>query len=138
MVLYHGSKIGGLKKLEPREATFGDSLVYATPLREIAVIFTRKVGFMNIIAFGKSRNENVYHLIELIPNALKYVYEHEGYIYSFKSDDFYGKEKFPNANLNSFELACNKEVEIENVEKLDSVYEEIIKMGKTGIININF
>ena len=138
MILYQGSKIGGLKTLEPRIATFGDALVYATPSKEIAIIFTRKVGFMNIIAFGKSSDENVYHLIELLPNALKYMYDHKGYIYSFESDDFYGKEKYPNANLNSFELVSNKSVEIENVEVLDSVYDKIIEMGKQGLINIHF
>ena len=64
------------------------------------------------------------------------MYNHKGYIYSFNSDDFYGKEKYPNANLNPFELASNKSVLIENVEILNSVYEKIIEMDKEGLIKI--
>ena len=138
MILYHGSIIEGLKVLEPKSATFGDSLVYATPSKEIAILFTRKTSFLNIIAFGKNQDEKVFHLIELLPNALKYMYDHKGYIYSFESEDFYGKEKYPNANLYSFELASDKSVKIENVEVLDSVYEKIIEMGKQGLIHVHF
>lgn len=136
MILYHGSKMADLKELKPKTATFGEPLVYATPEKEIAIIFTRKIGFNNIIAFGKNSDEKVYNIIELLPNVLKYMYNHKGYIYSFNSDDFYGKEKYPNANLNPFELASNKSVQIENVEILNSVYEKIIEMDKEGLIKI--
>lgn len=39
--LYHGSSVSGLKRLEPHKSTHG-TYVYATPYKELTIIFSKR------------------------------------------------------------------------------------------------
>ncbi len=88
-IVYHASKIQGLKHIEPRISTHGHEWVYATKKKEESVMYLG-IGYDLIIATGSYNGQ--LGIIERFEGALDYAYlNQKGSIYkldgvSFKED----------------------------------------------------
>lgn len=127
--LYHGSANNGIKQLEPRRSTHGN-YVYATPCREIAVIFSARHGDDFTYALYRNEENEPWTLVERIPEAFNTMFNNSSSIYTV--DD----KTFKDIHTGFVELVSDVAVDIINEEKLDNVYDEIKKLSNEGKIQL--
>lgn len=87
--VYHGSKISGLKEIEPRKSTHGKEWVYATKSKCIATIFLKNYGSdFTYVLSGKGTKENPAIIVERKPRMFEKMFSNGGSIYTLSGEDF--------------------------------------------------
>ena len=132
MRLYHGSNIGDIKVLEPRQADHDRPYVYMTTIDVVAAFYlcnaVEKPYYWFPYGFDKNSDIPIYH--ELYPDALKQVSQGvSGYIYEVEADD---SQIIPFKNIPCARLAT-KPIEVVQCTKIENAYElflEYIRQGK--------
>ena len=132
MRLYHGSNIGDIKVLEPRQADHDRPYVYMTTIDVVASFYlcnaVEKPYYWFPYGFDKNSDIPIYH--ELYPDALKQVSEGiSGYIYEVDADD---SQIIPFKNIPCARLAT-KPIEVVQCTRIENAYElflEYIRQGK--------
>lgn len=132
MKLYHGSNIGDIKVLEPRQADHDRPYVYMTTIDVVAAFYlcnaVEKPYYWFPYGFDKDSDIPVYH--ELYPDALRQVSEGiSGYIYEVEADD---SQVIPFKNIPCARLAT-KPIEVVRCTGIENAYElflEYIRQGK--------
>lgn len=132
MRLYHGSNIGDIKILEPRQADHDRPYVYMTTIDVIAAFYlcnaVEKPYYWFPYGFDKDSDVPIYH--ELYPDALKQVSENvSGYIYEVEAND---SQVIPFKNIPCARLATEP-IEVVNSIRIENAYElfmEYIRQGK--------
>lgn len=132
MRLYHGSNIGDIKILEPRQAGHDRPYVYMTTIDVIAAFYlcnaVEKPYYWFPYGFDKDSDVPIYH--ELYPDALKQVSENvSGYIYEVEAND---SQVIPFKNIPCARLATEP-IEVVNSIRIENAYElfmECIRQGK--------
>lgn len=132
MRLYHGSNIGDINVLEPRQADHDRPYVYMTTIDVVAAFYlcnaVEKPYYWFPYGFDRNSDIPVYH--ELYPDALKQVSEGvSGYIYEVEADD---SQIIPFKNIPCARLAT-KPIEVVRCTRIENAYElflEYIRQGK--------
>ena len=132
MKLYHGSIIGDIKVLEPRQADHDRPYVYMTTIDVVAAFYlcnaVEKPYYWFPYGFDKNSDTPIYH--ELYPNALRQVSEGvSGYIYEVEADN---SQVIPFKNIPCARLATEP-IEVVNSIRIENAYElflEYIRQGK--------
>lgn len=132
MKLYHGSNIGDIKILEPRQADHDRPYVYMTTIDVVAAFYlcnaVERPYYWFPYGFDKGSDVPVYH--ELYPNALKQVSDGvSGYIYEVEAND---TQVIPFKNIPCARLATEP-IEVINSIRVENAYElflEYIRQGK--------
>lgn len=135
MKLYHGSNIGDIKILEPRQADHDRPYVYMTTIDVVAAFYlcnaVEKPYYWFPYGFAKNSNIPVYH--ELYPNALKQVSDGvSGYIYEIEVDD---NKVIPFKNIPCARLATAP-IKVGNCTKIENAYELFLGYIKQGKMRI--
>lgn len=132
MKLYHGSNIGGIKVLEPRQADHDRPYVYMTTIDVVAAFYlcnaVERPYYWFPYGFDRNSDIPIYH--ELYPDALRQVSEGvSGYIYEVDADD---SQVIPFKNIPCAKLATEP-IEVVNSIRIENAYElflEYIRQGK--------
>ena len=130
MILYHGSRTGGIKTLEPRLADHDRPYLYLSTLEVVAAFYlcngVERPYYW--FPYGYSRNGIPYY-DEMYPNALKEVSEGvHGYIYRVQAqeDQFLPFQGNPNAKLATAPMPILDCLDISNA------YEKMLEYEKQG------
>ena len=88
-ILYHGSSIHNMTRIEPRKSTHGQ-YVYATPIKSLAINFSGRCGddLTYDIGHFDSEQNGPYELVELIPGAFDKMYSNSASIYTIPDNTF--------------------------------------------------
>ncbi|MCD7797729.1 MAG: hypothetical protein LUG95_09175 [Clostridiales bacterium] len=134
MLLYHGSNVGGIKALEPKQADHERPYVYMTTLEAVSAFYlcnaVRRPYYWFPYGFTKD-NIPIYH--ELYPDALKEVSNGiSGYIYRVEANE---SQVIPFKNIPSARLAI-KSVVVDDVKKTNNVYDYFLECESKGILKI--
>ena len=132
MKLYHGSNIGDIKVLAPRQADHDRPYVYMTTIDVVAAFYlcnaVEKPYYWFPYGFDRNSDIPIYH--ELYPDALSQVSEGvSGYIYEVEADD---SQVIPFKNIPCARLATEP-IEVVNSIRIENAYElflEYIRQGK--------
>lgn len=135
MILYHGSNIGGIKVLEPRQADHDRPYIYMTTIDVVSAFYlcnaVEKPYYWFPYGFEQNSNIPIYH--ELYPNALKEVSEGvRGYIYEVEVEE---SQVIPFPNIPCARLATEP-IEVSNCIMIDNAYDlfmEYVAQGKMRI-----
>ncbi len=132
--LYHGSTQVGLKELKPRESTQQGEYVYATPYKELALIFAGRAGRI-LTSIGKEQinGKNVFSICERKEGLLKKFYSREGYVHELEANNF---EFFYEHNWGNTELRATGIQPIIKSNQIKNMYEELLKYEKAGKIKL--
>ena len=126
--VYHGSPIGGLTYIEPKKSTHGESWVYATKEKSIALSFLQK---KNDYLVDQSINDDGKQILtERLPNILEEIYKGKGgYLYHLDSKNFIeGQTSF------SPEVVSEKREQVIHCEMIEDCYEKLCEMEKNNEI----
>lgn len=126
--LYHGSSVSGLKRLEPHKSTHG-TYVYATPYKELTIVFSGRAGGDMTYSLFRTNNEP-WQLVERVPNGFEAMFSNSASIYTI--DD----STFKDINTGFSEVVSSEGVDILKEERIENVYQEIIKLEQKGVIKI--
>ena len=126
--LYHGSSVKGITRLEPNSLTHG-KYVYATPYKELAIIFSGKSGDKYKYALYRNNENEPWQMVERIPGAFDTMFSNSASIYTL--DDV----TFIDLHTGFSEVVSEVGVNINNEEFLPNVYDEIKKL-KEGKIQL--
>ncbi len=130
--VYHGSKISGLKEIEPRVSTHLQSLVYATKSPCLATIFLRDDGGDLVYHLsGTGTSESPACLVERLPGIFNKIYSNGGSIYTLDGSQFKERDGFW-----SGEVVAEGKQQVLNEEKIDNVLERLEEYTKTGILKL--
>lgn len=130
-IVYHGSCIKGMKRLEPRKSTHG-TYVYATPEKALALVFSARCGddlTYDIGHFNTDKN-GPWELVENIPGAFNKMFSNSSSIYSFSD------ETFKDIHTGFNEVVSEVGVDVINEEHCENVYDALLEVEKKGIIKI--
>ena len=127
--LYHGSSEQNLKRLEPHNSTHGNYL-YATPYKELAIIFSKNSGSDYTYYLGKINDNEPYKLVERIPGAFEVMFNNSASIYTVSSDTF------KDINTGFSELVSEVGVDTLSEEYIPNLYEKIKELEKEGFLKI--
>jgi hypothetical protein len=142
-VLYHASKIAGIKVLTPHISNHGKPLLYLSTKRENVLVYLsnaiekhcKQVGFHHEGMYRKwgsygFTQEGVLCLQEYYPNATVDTYQNEpGYIYRVEHlEQYENLPDIPQAVMTEYNA------EITDCEYVPDAYEEIMKAVETGQI----
>ncbi len=130
-IVYHGSKIHGIKRLEPRKSTHGVYL-YATPEKVLALNFSGRCGddlTYDIGRFGTEKN-NPWELVENIPGAFEKMFSNSSSIYSLPD------KTFKDIHTGFEEVVSEVGVDVINEEYCENVYEGLLKAEREGLVKI--
>ena len=135
MKLFHGSNIGNINVLEPRQADHDRPYVYITTIDVVAAFYlcnaVEKPYYW--FPYGFSKNSTIPISHELYPNALKEVSEGvSGYIYEITADE---NQILPLKNIPCARLAVNP-VPVIGYIKIENAYDwfmEAVKQKKMQI-----
>ena len=127
--VYHGSKVHNLKELTPHESTHGN-YVYATPLKEIAIVMSAQYGNDTVYTFGRNNKDKPYDLVERIPGAFDKMFRNSFSLYYLDANDF----KDIKTGFN--EVVSDIAVNVLKEEKYDNVYKAILELKEQGLINL--
>lgn len=128
-IVYHGSSSRNMKIIDPQLSTHG-TYVYATPYKEIAIVYGKRCGDDLTYSFIPNKETNKYMLIERIPGAFKKMFNVSSSIY--KLDD----KVFKDLKTGFPEVGSEVSVETLSEEYIDNLYDEIIEMGKRRDIEL--
>lgn len=131
MRLYHGSTVGGIKILKPKQADHDRPYVYMTTMEVVAAFYLCNAVEKPYYWFPYGFTEEglpIYH--ELYPNALREVSEGiSGYIYEVDADE---SQIIPFKNIPCARLAT-EDIRVVKSRKIDNAYdlfEEYIRQEK--------
>ncbi len=127
--LYHGSAKSGIKKLEPHKSTHGN-YVYATPHKELAIIFAGRAGDDMTYSLFKTTSDQPWQLVERIPRGLETMFNNSASIYTLSSDSF------QDIKTGFVEVVSKKDVDIIREEEIENVYQKIKQLQEEGLIKI--
>lgn len=142
MKLYHGSNIGNIKTLEPRQADHDRPYVYMTTLNVVAAFYlcnaVERPYYWFPYGFEAGSNIPVYH--ELYPNALKEVSQGvSGYIYEVTDK---GDGIIPFKNISGKEIPYAKlatePVEVVRCTKVENAYNLFLEYEEQGKLKIGY
>ena len=112
--VYHGSSQSGISKLEPKKSTHG-TFVYATPYKELAVIFSGRCGDdLTYTLYRESKNEP-WKLVERIPNGFDTMFSNSSSIYTLDDLTFKDIQTGFAEVVSEIGVVPKKEENIENV-----------------------
>lgn len=129
--VYHGSPIGSLNIIKPSLSTHGESYVYATVHRVLALLFLQSWNdFIFNVAYG---DDGILEITERYKLALEEIYKGKGgYIYTLDGGTFTsGTTPF------ECEVVSQNEVKVINEEKVDDILTEILELEKNKELRIN-
>ncbi|HBA38036.1 MAG TPA: hypothetical protein DCY94_04885 [Firmicutes bacterium] len=127
--LYHGSHTKGLKTLEPHKSTHG-TYVYATPFRELSVIFSGKDGDDLVYSLFRTSKNEPWKLVERLPHAFETMYEGSSSIYTVEDTTF------KDIKTGFAELVSESAVPVVSECELKIVYDELEHLEMEGLIEI--
>ncbi len=135
MKLYHGSPIGNIEVLLPKQSNHEKEYVYFITHEALAVIYAynpiaRPGGFYTY-RFGK--NGEVYY-DEFFEDQLKKIYQGKsGYVYEIENDEYNlcKLEKMPWVYLSE------KPIKVQKPKFIPDIYEEVLRLEKEGKIIVN-
>lgn len=127
--LYHGSSQTGLKRLEPHQSTHGN-YVYATPYKELAIIFSARAGDDANYALYRSDLNKPWNIVERVPNGFDAMFSNSSSLYTIEDSTF------KNINTGFAEVVSEVGVDIKTEEKIESVYEKIKELEKLGVVKL--
>ena len=120
MILYRGTKIPGLKVMEPKLVNHDKPYVYATTDKIEAIIYSVKGGNLNYTNIYGYDDDNKRCLIERKENCLEDIYNVEGRYYILDDTNFEKHEELAvgeNEYVSEVSVKVIKEVTIPNVWK---------------------
>lgn len=124
-MLYHASKVSGLRMLIPKESTHGKKYVYAIGNRLTAILFGAPKDDFDLLMDEADRKPVLY---ECYPHALKRVYEGKACsLYTVEEDGF-----LPHQTGWEPELVCEREVPVVHEEQIPNIYLEIAAASGRG------
>lgn len=127
--LYHGSSQTGITRLEPHKSTHGN-FVYATPYKELAIIFSARCGDDCTYALYRNGENEPWIIIERIPEAFNTMFNNSSSIYTL--DD----TTFKDIHTGFAEVVSEVGVNTNSEEHFDSVYDAIKKLENEGKIQL--
>ena len=128
-VLYHGSSVSGLKKLEPRKSTHG-TYVYATKYEELAVLFSGRCGDDLTYTLYRDNQDGPWKLVERVPNAFEKMYSNESSLYTIPDTTF------EDIHTGFSELVSKSEVETLSETHISKVYDKVNELANLGKIEL--
>lgn len=128
-ILYHGSNIKGLKRIEPHQSTHGN-YVYATKLKELAYIFSGKAGDDCTYTLFRNSDSEPWQLVERVPEAFNVMYSGSAAIYTVSDTTF------KDINTGFSELVSQTGVNINSEEDVNNIYDKIKELASDGKINL--
>lgn len=128
-VLYHGSSVSGLKKLEPRKSTHG-TYVYATKYEELAVLFSGRCGDDLTYTLYRDNQVGPWKLVERVPNAFETMYSNESSLYTIPDTTF------EDIHTGFSELVSTSEVETLSETHISKVYDKVNELANLGKIEL--
>lgn len=130
--VYHASAKKGLKELKPSKGTHGESWVYATKDKLMAVAFIGTKGGDYAAKVGRNRDGKIY-ITERFKGALKMRYSVSGSIYTLSSNGFIeGKTTWPE------EVVSPNTVKTITEEYIDDVITYLKNLETDGEIIISY
>ncbi len=127
--LYHGSSEKGITRLEPHRSTHGN-YVYATPYKELAIIFSGRCGDDCTYALYRNNENEPWQMVERIPEAFNTMFSNSSSIYTL--DD----TTFKDIHTGFAEVVSEVGVNTESEEFLENVYDAIKKIANNGKIQL--
>ena len=129
-MLYHVSKISGLKILKPHISSHKKAYVYAIENMVTGLLFgAQKDDFDMIILTDNNGISSVY---ECYPDAFKNIYQGKSCsVYQVKKDGF-------QRGMTSWspELVCENEVEVQKEIVVDNLYKKLLEEEEAGNLRI--
>lgn len=129
--VYHGSSIPNLKIIRTNESTHMKKWVYACESKVISTIFLSPLG--NDLYYSLSGDGINYpvELVERKAGMFKEIFNCSGYIYKLDASNFKRGQTGWSA-----EVVSEKDEEVLEVEYIENVYEELIKLNEEGLIKL--
>lgn len=129
--VYHGSSIPNLKIIKTNESTHMKKWVYACASKAISTIFLSPLG--NDLYYSLSGDGINYpvELVERKSGMFKEIFNCSGYIYKLDASNFKSGQTGWSA-----EVVSEKDEEVVEVEYVENVYDELIKLNKDGLIKL--
>lgn len=121
-VLYHGS-LHNIKILDPKPTKVleGEDAVFATDSKALAVIFIPK---WNDCDIDLGYHNNILYCLEQYPDAFNLFKNISGYVHVVSSKQFMSDDRL---GMKHHEFISKKKVPVISVEKIDNVYEYLIR-----------
>lgn len=130
--VYHGSIVSGLKKIRKNKSTHLQNWVYGSYSRAIATIFlSSKANDLYYYLAGSGNNNDPIILVERKKGMFKSVFNISGSIYKLKSYNFQ-----ENMTSWSAEVISNNDEQVISEERIENVYDELIKLDKKHQIKL--
>lgn len=129
--LYHGSSKSGIKKIEPHKSTHG-SYVYATELKELAIIFSGRAGDDLTYSLFRNFKDEPWQLVERVPNGFETMFNNSSSIYTVKDTTF------KDIKTGFVEVVSDVGVDVLSEEKIENVYQKVEELAEKGIIKIYY
>lgn len=127
--LYHGSSQKGITRLEPHKSTHGN-FVYATPYKELAIIFSARCGDDCTYALYRNGENEPWTIVERIPEAFNTMFSNSSSIYTLNDTTF------KDIHTGFAEVVSEVGVNTNSEEHLDSVYDAIKNLANEGKIQL--
>lgn len=129
--VYHGSSIPNLKIIKTNESTHMKRWVYACTSKAISIVFLSPLG--NDLYYSLSGDGINYpvELVERKSGMFKEIFNCSGYIYKLDASNFKSGQTGWSA-----EVVSGKDEEVLEVEYIENVYEELVKLNKEGLIKL--
>lgn len=130
MLLYHGSSVGDITALEPRQSGHDKPYVYLTDNATLALLYAhnpiqRPGGFFPYW-FGK---DGQLHYDEYFPDQTRRLYHgHSGWVYQLEADDLVHLDKMPWVYLSE------TTVPVAHADFIPDLYAALLEAGRTGQI----
>lgn len=127
--LYHGSSESKIKRLEPRQSTHGN-YVYATPYKELAIIFSGRAGDDMTYSLFRNSSDEPWQLVERVPMGFEVMFNNGSSIYTLSD------ASFKNIKTGFAEVVSEVGVDTLKEEKIDNVYQKLEELDTKGIIKL--
>lgn len=128
--VYHGSKVSGIEKLEPRKSSHGIEYVYATTSKEIAMVMSCHMTDLNSVIGGSGTRESPLMVVERRPGIFDKFLHAGTNVYTLNGENFYNGTSWEG------EVVSDKpEIPLKE-EYIEDVYSELLKSEQEGIIKM--
>lgn len=135
MELYRGTKISGLKVMEPRLVNHGESYVYATPDKIEAIIYSVKGGNLNYTNIYGYDDDGKRCLIERKKDCLKDIFSTEGRYYLLDDKSFF---KHNEIGVGDNEYVSKEKVNVIEEVTIPNVYEYFKELERKNELKIYY
>lgn len=119
----------GITRLEPHKSTHGN-YVYATPYKELAIIFSGRCGDDCTYALYRNKKDEPWIIVERIPEVFNTMFNNSSSIYTL--DD----TTFKNIHTGFAEVVSEVGVNVNCEEYLESVYDAIKNLAREGKVKL--